>query len=78
MTARTSQVKSIAQARPARIGNADLDIGERAIHATGTLATFRAGYGMREFADDGTLAIDARAAKALGVGVGDEVWSVAR
>ena len=30
------------------------------------------------FADDGTLAIDARAAKALGVGVGDEVWSVAR
>jgi arginine N-succinyltransferase len=78
MTARTSQVKSIAQARPARIGNADLDIGERAILATGTLATFRAGYGMREFADDGTLAIDARAAKALGVGVGDEVWSVAR
>jgi arginine N-succinyltransferase len=78
MTARTSQVKSIAQARPARIGTADLDIGERAILATGTLATFRAGYGMREFADDGTLAIDARAAKALGVGVGDEVWSVAR
>ena len=78
MTARTSQVKSIAQARPGRIGDADLDIGERAILATGTLATFRAGYGMREFADDGTLAIDARAAKALGVGVGDEVWSVAR
>jgi arginine N-succinyltransferase len=78
MTARTSQVKSIAQARPARIGNADLDIGERAILATGTLATFRAGYGMREFADDGTLAIDSRAARALGVGVGDEVWSVAR
>jgi arginine N-succinyltransferase len=78
MTARTSQVKSIAQARPARIGNADLDIGERAILATGTLATFRAGYGMREFADDGTLAIDSRSARALGVGVGDEVWSVAR
>ena len=78
MTARTSQVKSIAQARPGRIGDADLDIGERAILATGTLATFRAGYGMREFADDGTLAIDARAAQALGVGVGDEVWSVAR
>ena len=78
MTARTSQVKSIAQARPARIGDADLDIGERAILATGTLATFRAGYGMRDFAGDGTLAIDARAAQALGVGVGDEVWSVAR
>ena len=75
MTARTSQVKSIAEAAPAKIGNADLDIGERAILATGELATFRACYGRRELAEDGTIAIDARAAQALGVGEGDEVWS---
>ena len=75
MTARTSQVKSIAEAAPARIGSADLDIGERAILATGELATFRACYGRRELAEDGTIAIDARAAQALGVGEGDEVWS---
>lgn len=78
MTARTSNVKSIAQARPARVGNADLDIGERAILTTGTLATFRACFGQREFAEDGSLCIDATAAAALGVGEGDEVWSVAR
>ena len=75
MTARTSHVKSIAEAAPAKIGNADLDIGERAILATGELATFRACYGRREIAEDGTIAIDARAARALGVGMGDEVWS---
>ena len=78
MTARTSQVKSIAEAAPAKVGGTDLDIGERAILATGKLATFRACYGRRELAEDGTIAIDARAAQALGVGQGDEVWSVAR
>lgn len=78
MTARTSQVKSIAEARPARVGNADLDIGERAILATGRLGTFRACYGIRELAEDGTIAINSLAADALGVGEGDEVWSVAR
>ena len=51
------------------------ELGERAILATGELATFRACYGRREIAEDGTIAIDARAARALGVGKGDEVWS---
>ena len=78
MTARTSHVKSIREARPARVGDADLDIGERAILATGRLGTFRACYGIREFADDGSMAINSLAADALGVDVGDEVWSVAR
>jgi len=78
MTARTNQVRSIAEARPARIGNANLDIGERAILATGKLETFRACFGQREVAADGTVAIDARSARALGVGEGGEVWSVAR
>jgi arginine N-succinyltransferase len=78
MTARTNQVRSIAEARPARIGNANLDIGERAILATGKLETFRACFGQREVAADGTVAIDARSARALGVSGGGEVWSVAR
>jgi arginine N-succinyltransferase len=78
MTARTSEVRSIAGAKPGRIGSADLDIGERAILATGRLETFRACYGMREFGADGKIAIDENAARALDVGVGDEVWSIAR
>ncbi|WP_120717703.1 arginine N-succinyltransferase [Tsuneonella amylolytica] len=78
MTARTDDVKSIRDARPGRVTDANLDIGERAIIATGTLGDFRAAYGMRDFGPDGTVAIDRKAAAALGVGDGDEVWSVAR
>ena len=78
MTARTDEVKSVAEAVPARIDFADLDIGERAILATGTLASFRSCYGMREMRGDGAIAIDAKAAELLEVGEGDEVWSVAR
>jgi arginine N-succinyltransferase len=78
MTARTNKVRSIAEARPGRVAATDLDIGERAILATGHLATFRACYGMREIGRDGTIAIDDNAARALGVEPGDEVWSIAR
>ncbi|WP_435417088.1 arginine N-succinyltransferase [Parerythrobacter aurantius] len=78
MVARTDDVKSIAQARPATLSGAELDIGERAIIATGTLSGFRCTFGMREFEDDGSVQICARSAKTLGVSKGDEVWSVAR
>jgi arginine N-succinyltransferase len=78
MTARTSEVRSIAEARPGRIAAADLDIGERAILATGHLDTFRACYGMRELGIDGAISIDENAARALRLGPGDEVWSIAR
>jgi len=78
MTARTNEVKSIVDARPARIDTIDLDIGERAILATGHLDTFRACYGMREIGADGAIAIDENAARALEVAPGDEVWSVTR
>ncbi|MFW2349425.1 arginine N-succinyltransferase [Qipengyuania sp.] len=78
MTARTDQVRSISQAVPGKLSGTDLDIGERALVATGTLGTFRSAYGMREVADDGSVAIDALCAETLGVGEGDEVWSVAR
>jgi arginine N-succinyltransferase len=78
MTARTSQVHSIAQACPATVSQTDLDIGERAILATGKLGTFRACFGHRELGTDGSASIDARSAKMLGAAAGGEVWSVAR
>lgn len=78
MTARTDQVKSVAQARPAQVERCDLDYGERALIATGELDGFRCAYGMREITPDGTIAIDEAAAKALKVAPGDQVWSVAR
>lgn len=78
MTARTDQVKSVREARPAKIASTDLDIGERALLATGELGTFKSAYGMREFADDGSICIDQVCADTLEVGVGDIVWSVAR
>jgi len=78
MTARTNRVQSIADARPGKVAAIDLDIGERAILATGELASFRACYGMREMGADGAIAIDEFSARALGVGGGDEVWSIAR
>jgi len=78
MTARTSKVRSIAEARPARVAATDLDIGERAILATGHLASFRACCGMREIIGDSALVIDEHTGRALGVGPGDEVWSIAR
>ena len=78
MTARTDQVRSVKASTPGTVGAVDLDIGERSILATGTLGDFRACYGMREECEDGSLAIDQRAARLLDVAEGDEVWSVAR
>ncbi len=77
MTARTDQVKSVANAVRSRADITDLDIGERALIATGELDGFRSAYGMREIGPDGTIAIDAMAARKLEVGPGDIVWSVA-
>lgn len=78
MTARTDQVKSVADAKLCRVERCDLEYGERAIIATGALDSFRSAYGMREIRPEGAVAIDETAAKALRVGPGDEVWSVAR
>ena len=78
MTARTDQVRSIREAVASRVSHAGLDTGERALIATGRLGAFRCAYGMREMAEDGSVAIDGTCAAALGVGEGDEVWSVAR
>ncbi|MAM37285.1 MAG: arginine N-succinyltransferase [Erythrobacter sp.] len=78
MTARTDNVKSIASAIPARVVDTDLDIGEKALIATGSLGSFKSAYGMRDFGDDDTVAIDRICAEALEVSVGDTVWSVAK
>jgi arginine N-succinyltransferase len=77
MTARTDQVHSIAEARCSTVIQADSVSGERALLATGRLADFRCCYGLCEAAEDGVV-IDALAAELLGIGPGDEVWSVAR
>ena len=78
MTARTDNVKSVAQSRPAQVSAIDLDKGERALVATGNLDGFKSAYGIRQFNNDGSVCIDAISAKALEVGIGDTVWSVAR
>ncbi|MFA9200174.1 MAG: arginine N-succinyltransferase [Cypionkella sp.] len=78
MTARTDEVRSVREARPAPATVADFDDGERAILAAGRLGTFRAAFGLRRSEPDGTLTIDRASAAVLGVSSGDEVWSVAR
>ena len=78
MTARTDDVRSVREARPGTVTSVNLDIGDRALLATGTLGTFRAAFGMRDIHPDGSVEIDHRSAALLGVSTGDEVWSVLR
>ena len=83
MTARTDKVESIANARRVRIVSVDAgdggrnDGGSKALVATGHLTRFRCTFATIKQAGDGLL-IDPEAAAALGVGVGDTVWWVAR
>jgi arginine N-succinyltransferase len=76
MTARTDQVKTIREARSATV-TAIGDGGEVSLVATGRLAEFRTAHG-RVTASDGGIALDSVSARALGVGIGDEVMHVAR
>ena len=78
MVARTDDVKSVKEAKQHKLVAIDLKEGERAILATGKLASFRACYGARYIDGDGNMAIDAQAADVLDVKVGDMVWSVTR
>ena len=77
MTARTDQVRSIAEARAAPLVNEGLIKGEKALIATGRLATFRCCYGQRAWREGG-VALDPATAELLEVREGDTVWSVAR
>lgn len=78
MIANTDEVKSVAEAAPRKLAARPCEEGERAILATGRLGDFRACFGLRRIGEDDTIQIDAEAARTLGVGEGDEVWSVAR
>ncbi|MBY8337230.1 arginine N-succinyltransferase [Alteriqipengyuania sp. NZ-12B] len=77
MLARTDDVVSVADATPRTLDKAQLDGGERALLATGTLTDFRCCYGTRNV-DGERLEIGAECAKTLRVGEGDTVWSVPR
>lgn len=76
MTAETDRIRSLADARDDRIV-AIADGETKALVATGRLADFTACYAQIDERDGG-ITIDARAAKRLGVGVGDSVSHVPR
>jgi arginine N-succinyltransferase len=77
MTARTDQVRSVREARCSTVIQTDSTTGERALLAAGHLSSFRSCFGLCEAAEDGVV-IDEIAAGLLGVGPGDEIWTVAR
>ncbi|MGC1269301.1 MAG: arginine N-succinyltransferase [Croceibacterium sp.] len=77
MTARTDKVSSIANAVQAQVVDTELPVGDKALIATGHLASFRCCFGALEMRAGGA-AIDARAAELLRVEPGNTVWSVGR
>jgi arginine N-succinyltransferase len=77
MTARTDEVKSIRDAKCSTVVQIDSTHGEKALLAAGRLTGFHSCYGLCEAAEDGVV-IDPHAARLLGVGPGDEVWTVPR
>ena len=77
MLARTDQVRSVAEAREARVSATDCEDGEAVLLATGRLEGFRSCYATIRADEDG-VAIDPQAARTLGVGEGGTIWSVAR
>ncbi|WP_394728496.1 arginine N-succinyltransferase [Altererythrobacter sp. GH1-8] len=78
MVAHTDAVKSVTESVEHKVSAIDLEEGERAILACGKMSKFRACYGARSVAEDGTIAINSAAADLLDVKVGDAVWSVPR
>lgn len=77
MTARTDEVASIRGAKCSTVIQTDSANGERVLLAAGRLAGFHSCYGLCEAAEDGVV-IDPLAAELLGIGPGDEVWTVPR
>ena len=77
MTARTDSVRTIAQAREAKVGATDLPDGqgEKGLIATGRLAGFRCCYGRYAHTGAG-VTIGAASADVLKVGRGDTVWTI--
>jgi len=77
MTAKTDQVRTIREARSARIAVVDDEGGEPALIATGRLADFRCAYGRLRSSGEG-VAIDRTCADVLGVGEDTEISHVGR
>jgi arginine N-succinyltransferase len=78
MTARTDKVRSIRDARTARVIAVDRDGGDDALVATGVLADFRCTMGqVRPVGTDG-IVLSVPAAAALGVGEDDRVVHIGR
>jgi len=77
MTARTDNVRTIRDVRPAKIVAVDDDGGAQSLIATGRLAEFRCSYGRVRDCGDG-VAIDRACAKALAITEGDNVSHVGR
>jgi arginine N-succinyltransferase len=77
MTARTDQVRSIADARDSKLVAIGDDGGKEALVATGHLADFRAAFGKVRETEDGVLLAE-DCARALDVRETDHVTHVAR
>ncbi|KQM18637.1 arginine N-succinyltransferase [Sphingomonas sp. Leaf24] len=77
MTARTDQIMTIRNRREDKVVAIDDRGGRPSLLSTGRLSDFRACLGEVTVRDDG-IAIDAEAARALGVAVGDTLCHVGR
>jgi len=77
MTARTDNVRSIREAREARVVAIDGDGGEQALVAAGTLADFRCAYGEVRDCDDGVI-LSGGCTQALGIGEDATITHIAR
>lgn len=77
MTARTDQVKTIANSQDATVAAIDDETGANALIAIGALADFRCGYGHVR-ADGATVAVDRGCAHTLNIAIGDTISYVGR
>jgi arginine N-succinyltransferase len=77
MTARTDNVRSIREAREARVVAIDTDGGAQALVAAGTLADFRCAYGEVRECGDGVI-LSGACTEALGIGEDATVTHIAR
>ncbi|RKE50335.1 MULTISPECIES: arginine N-succinyltransferase [unclassified Sphingomonas] len=77
MTARTDQVRSIADARDCNVVGIGGDDGKDALVATGNLADFRAAFGKVRETEDGVVLAE-NCARSLDVGEANRVTHVAR
>jgi arginine N-succinyltransferase len=78
MIAATDQVRSVADAEPARVARIDEGGDEQRLVATGRLTGFRAAYASIRTLEKGEIALSPADADALGVKPGDDVIHVGR